>query len=514
LQEDHDSTPVHGQGMLNVRDLEYLTMRMFVAGLGTETNTFAPFPTSERGFRETEYFPAGAHPDTPTFAGAPLIAARRLAANGNHDLVEGLCTFAEPAGVTTRKAYETLRDEILEQLRAAMPVDVVAFSMHGAMIADGYDDCEGDMLARAREIVGPGVALGAELDLHCHFTTTMIEAADVLVAYKEYPHTDIMERAEELMALLTATARGDIKPVMALADTGILDLIHTTQEPARSLVDRLSAMEGKDDVLSVSLGHGFPWGDVADLGTRVLVVTDDRAEHGQELALSIATEVASMRGTMDSGYMTIDEAYDHALAATTGPIVMADKSDNAGGGAPGDSTWMLRRALERKISSVAIGPLWDPIAVATCLDAGLGATLPLRIGGKMCPLSGEPVDMTVTITGIAHAAYQPFGPANSPLGDCVAVSGSGVDIVLNTLRTQAFAPELFTNVDIDPTQRHIVIVKSTQHFHAEFAPIAAEILHVGAPGVVAPDYKNLAFEKAQRPKWPFDDDEPKIHLIT
>jgi microcystin degradation protein MlrC len=273
-------------------------------------------------------------------------------------------------------------------------------------------------------------------------------------------------------------------------------------------------MEGKDDVLSVSLGHGFPWGDVADLGTRVLVVTDDRAEHGQELALSIATEVASMRGTMDSGYMTIDEAYDHALAATTGPIVMADKSDNAGGGAPGDSTWMLRRALERKISSVAIGPLWDPIAVATCLDAGLGATLPLRIGGKMCPLSGEPVDMTVTITGIAHAAYQPFGPANSPLGDCVAVSGSGVDIVLNTLRTQAFAPELFTNVDIDPTQRHIVIVKSTQHFHAEFAPIAAEILHVGAPGVVAPDYKNLAFEKAQRPKWPFDDDEPKIHLIT
>ncbi len=123
-----------------------------------------------------------------------------------------------------------------------------------------------------------------------------------------------------------------------------------------------------------------------------------------------------MRGTMDAGYMTIDEAYDHALKTGAGPIVIADKSDNAGGGAPGDSTWMLRRALERGITSVAIGPLWDPIAVATCLDAGLGATLPLRIGGKMCPLSGEPVDMTVTVTGVAHDAHQPFGPANSPSG--------------------------------------------------------------------------------------------------
>ena len=489
-------------------------MRLFVAGLGTETNTFAPFPTGERGFRETEYFPAGTHPETPTFSGAPLVAARHLAASGNHELIEGLCTFAEPAGVTTRVAYESLRDRILDELRAALPVDVVAFSMHGAMIAEGYDDCEGDMLARARAIVGPDVALGAELDLHCHLTPQMIEAADILVAYKEYPHTDIYERAVELLDLLTATARGDIRPVMALADTGILDMIHTTKEPARSLVDRLSDMEGKNGVLSVSLGHGFPWGDVADLGTRVLVITDDKADQGRELALAIATEVAGLRGVMDAGFMTIDEAYDKALAAEAGPIVLADKSDNAGGGAPGDSTWMLRRALERNLTSVAIGPLWDPIAVATAMDAGLGATLPLRIGGKMCPLSGEPVDMTVTVTGIALDAHQPFGPAFSPLGDCVAVSGSGIDIVLNTLRTQAYAPELFSNVGIDPRERHIVIVKSTQHFHAGFAPIAADVLHVGAPGVVAPDYANLTFHKVERPRWPFDDGEPKIRLIT
>ena len=489
-------------------------MRLFVAGLGTETNTFAPFPTAEQGFRETEWFPAGTHPDHATFAGAPLVAARGRAARGNHELIEGLCTMAEPAGITTRVAYETLRDRILDELRAAMPVDVVAYYMHGAMIAEGYEDCEGDMLARTREIVGPGVAVGAELDLHCHLTTQMLDAADVLVAYKEYPHTDILERAEELIDLLMATARGDIRPVMTLADTGMLAMIHTTKEPVRGLVDRMSAMEGRDGVLSVSLGHGFPWGDVPDLGTRVLVVTNNRPEKGAEIALSLAREVVAMRGQTDAVFHTIDEAFDLALAEPAGPVVLADKADNAGGGAPGDSTWMIARALERGITNMAVGPLWDPIAVRTCFDAGLGAKLSLRFGGKMCPLSGQPIDLEVTVTGLAEDAQQFLGPAQSTLGDCAAIHGSGIDVVLTTIRTQAYSPHLFRNVGIEPAERHIVVVKSTQHFHAGFAPIAARVLHVGAPGVVAPDFENLGYARMQRPRWPFDAGEPQVRLIA
>ena len=489
-------------------------MRLFVAGLGTETNTFAPFPTSEQGFRETEWFPAGSHPDHATFAGAPLIAARRRAAEGNHELIEGLCTFAEPAGVTTRQAYESLRDRILDELRAAMPVDVVAFSMHGAMIADGYDDCEGDLLARARTIVGPGVALGAELDLHCHLTPEMVEAADVLVGYKEYPHTDILERAEELIDLLMATARGDIRPSMTLADTGMLAMMHTTREPVRGFVDRMSALEGRDGVLSVTLGHGFPWGDVADVASRVLVVTDNAPERGRALALELAGEVIAMRGRTDAGFLSMDAAFDRALAAAPGTVVLADKSDNAGGGAPGDSTWLIARALERGIADMAIGPLWDPIAVRTCFDAGVGATLPLRFGGKMCPLSGQPVDLTVTVTGLCEDAWQPFGPARSALGACAAIRGQGIDVVLSAARTQAFDPQLFRNVGIEPADRRIVVVKSTQHFHAGFAPLAVEVLHVGAPGVVAPDFENLAYTKLQRPRWPFDEGVPEPRIVA
>lgn len=189
-------------------------MRVFVAALGTETNTFSPIPTGLGSFEEYLWFPAGTHPEEPRFFTAPIVAARRRAASDKLTVIEGLAAFAAPAGPTTRHAWETLRDQILGELGAALPVDVVLLSLHGAMVADGYDDCEGDLLARVRSVVGPGVVVGAELDLHCHLTETMVRASDLLVFYKEYPHTDTYARAEELVDLALRTARGEIRPRM------------------------------------------------------------------------------------------------------------------------------------------------------------------------------------------------------------------------------------------------------------------------------------------------------------
>ena len=165
-------------------------MRVFVAALGTETNSFSPIPTGLGSFEEYLWFPAGSHPEEPRFFTGPIVAARRRAVADGLTLIEGLAAFAAPAGPTTRHAWETLRDRLLEELRAALPVDVVLLSLHGAMVAEGYDDCEGDLLAKARALAGPEAVVGAELDLHCHLTAAMVEAADLLVLYKEYPHTD------------------------------------------------------------------------------------------------------------------------------------------------------------------------------------------------------------------------------------------------------------------------------------------------------------------------------------
>ena len=257
-------------------------MRVFSATLATETNTFAPMPTGLAAFREGGHYPAGTHPDHLTLFSGPLWAAREQAAQRGWTLVEGLVAFAQPGGVTTRAAWQALRDELLDDLRRAMPVDIVLLGLHGAMVADGCDDCEGELLRAVREIVGPGVTVGAELDPHHHLSAAMTHNADLLVSFKEYPHTDVLARAHELVDLCAERAAGRIRPTIGVADCGMISIVHTTREPARGFVDRLQALEGRDGVLSISVTHGFPWGDVADMGTKVFVYTDGDAAKAQD----------------------------------------------------------------------------------------------------------------------------------------------------------------------------------------------------------------------------------------
>src|SRR3954468_13322424 len=392
-------------------------MRIFAASLATETNSFSPVPTGRGTYEQTMYFRPGEHPDRGTLCTGPLWVARRRAKQEGFDLIEGSCFWAEPSGPTLQASYESMRDEILDQLRAAMPVDGVLLGLHGAMMAHGYDDCEGDLIARAREIVGPKAVIGVELDPHCHLTEKRVRGADIIVLFKEYPHIDFSERAEELVTLVLKTIRRDIKPVMSLFDCGMIDLFPTTREPGTGFVARMKSLEGRDGVLSVSLGHGFAQGDAPEYGTRVLVVTDDAKLKGDALARKLGEEVRNKRGTWYPPCLSIDDAIDAAYAEPKGPVVVADSSDNAGGGAASDNTNIIRRLLERGLQDACVGPVWDPIAVQFCLAAGVGATLPLRFGGKTARTSGDPIDAEATVIGVARNGLQSFGVSKVAFGD-------------------------------------------------------------------------------------------------
>jgi microcystin degradation protein MlrC len=233
-------------------------MRLFSATLATETNTFSPLPTSLDAYKEFVFLRPGEHPDdAPRMCTAPLFVARRRAAADRFTLIEGSCFAASPAGTTNREDYELMRDEILGQLKAALPLDGVLLGLHGAMVAHGYDDVEGDILERVRAIVGAGCVIGVELDPHCHMTVKRVRLADIIVCYKEFPHTDVVERAEDLLDLVLRTLRGEIKPVMSLYDCRQISSYPTTLPLMRAYVDRIKAMEGKDRILSISIVHGF-----------------------------------------------------------------------------------------------------------------------------------------------------------------------------------------------------------------------------------------------------------------
>ncbi|WP_292153239.1 M81 family metallopeptidase, partial [Mesorhizobium sp.] len=187
-------------------------MRIFTASLATETNTFSPVPTDRASFEMAFYAGPGKHPETPTLCSSPIVALRRRAASEGLTVIEGTATWAEPGGLVQRQAFEALRDEILDQLNAALPVDAVILGLHGAMVAQGYDDCEGDLLERVRAIVGPKVVIASEFDPHSHLTPKRVAASDIMAYFLEFPHTDFYERGEHVVELGLAAARGEIKP--------------------------------------------------------------------------------------------------------------------------------------------------------------------------------------------------------------------------------------------------------------------------------------------------------------
>jgi microcystin degradation protein MlrC len=481
-------------------------MRLFAATLATETNTFSPLPTSLASFKESVFLRPLEHPDdAPRMCTAPLFVARRRAAKDGFILVEGSCFAASPAGITNRKDYETMRDEILAQLRTALPLDGVLLGLHGAMVAFGYDDVEGDIIERVRAIVGPECVIGVEFDPHCHLTLKRVRLADIIVLYKEFPHTDVLERAEDLLDLVLATLQGQIRPVMSLYDCRQIQSYPTTLPLMRAFVDRIKGMEGKDSILSVSIAHCFPYADVPELSGRVLVVADGNKAKADALAAKLGEEMVSMRGKTMPEFLDTPNGVEAGLAFNAAPVVIAEPSDNAGGGAPSDNTSILRELIARKTDNVALGPIWDPVAVRLCFDAGLDAAFPLRFGGKTGPASGQPVDAMVKVIGLAEDCWQSFGPTKVPLGDCAAIRIDGVEVVLITKRTQALGLELFTNLGIDPTQKKLVVVKSTNHFMAAFGPIAKKVIYIDSDAPLSRDYRKIAYTRVQRPIWPLDE---------
>jgi len=487
-------------------------MKIFTACLGTETHTGAPLPTDLSSFETSHLVRNGEHAEVPHMFGAPLVMWRDYARAKGWEVVESLSAFATPSGITVRKVYEDLRDEILNDLRAAMPVDGVMLSLHGAMVAEGYDDCEEDLTHRIREIIGPDTPIGVEYDLHCHITRQFIEDVSALVIYKEYPHTDSRERADDLWKIMEPTFEGKLKPVISIFDCRRIGCFHTTREPMRSFVDRMTACEGQGDVLSVSLGHGFPWGDVPAEGTRVVVVTNDNKAEGDALAEKLGRELWNIRDEITPSFVDAETAITDALSVSDGPVVIADMADNPGGGAPGDSTFIVQRMLERGIGMAAVGGIWDPVATGICVGAGEGAKFRLRLGGKSGPESGEPLDLNVEVIKVLRdASVEGLSGSVRKVGDAAWIHAEGIDIIIHAARSQNVSPGFFQAFGIDPMKQRILIVKSMQHFYAAYEPIATKVIYCAADGTVKWDMAELPHEKIARPVWPKDADPWSIN---
>ena len=318
---------------------------------------------------------------------------------------------------------------------------------------------------------------------------------------------DFVDRARDLWAIAVRALKKEIAPVMSVFDCRMIDVFPTSKQPMRGFVDKLYRLEKSEPgLLSLSVIHGFMAGDVPEMGTRVIAVTDGDKPKGDRLAEELGRELFAMRGTFMVRQVDEKAAVDAAVAAAAGPVVIADVWDNPGGGTAGDATVILAELIAREARDVAVGTIWDPMAVQICFAAGEGAVIPLRFGAKSAPHTGNPIDKTVTVKRVVQNAEMRFGESIAPFGDAVWIAFDGIDVILNSTRAQSFDPSLFSVMGIDPAERKILLIKSTNHFYDSFSKIASEIVYCSAGKPYPNTPAETDYRKARRTIWPMVED--------
>ncbi len=483
-------------------------MKVFISTFGTESNTFATYPTSLTNFRRSRWYENGIDNTASGPWAGPAKLWHAQATQRGWTICESLHTFTEPSGTVSRAAYEEIRDRILADLRECAPVDAVLLFLHGAMVADGYDDCEGDLATRVRQIVGPTTKIGIELDLHAHMDHVLLDASDLIVIYKAYPHIDYNDRAQELFDLMERTLSGDIQPKMSIFDCRSMGLFPTTPEgPMKEFVADMMSAEGKNGILSLSLNHGFPWADVPLAGAKMLAIADGDSSIADAAAEEFGKYFYLIRKEAALKFTSMDKAMEIAQAPRDKPVLMADVSDQSGAGAPGDTNHLVRAYLDANISNAVFGPIWDPAAVDICFQLGVGSLSCLRIGGKFEPHSGPPLDIDAEIVFLKRDAFQESDQKEKmSIGDIAIIKSAGVEIVLSSIRTNVYTPSFFLDHGITLEDKTVIGVKNLYKHTDIFAPLVSEQLYVATPGLCQPDFDKLDFKRLPRPIWPFEDD--------
>ena len=475
-------------------------MKLFTASLFTESCDLTPIPTTEDDWLVTRPEDRSKNTEYSDL----LTLFREMAEAKGWQVTESISALAfPPGGRTVRTVYENLRSTIINDLKKAMPVDGVLLQLHGAAMAHGYDDCEGDLLEHIRAIVGPEVPIGVELDPHCHMTDKMMNNATAIILYKTLRHTDRKERAIELFNLIAATLEQQIKPTMALFDCRMIQGFDEQCEPIKTFMASVAKREREPGVLSISIVHGYGFADIADMGSKMLVITDNNPELAYQIAEELGLALHEFRG-QENIFLDREVALVQAEKMIEGErgLVLADWADSSACGFPTDGTELLRTLLDRGMTNVAIGLMFDPQVVSICHSAGVGAELSLRIGGKFSPLFGDPLDLNVTVERLYKATDEPIASWPGEMTRCdIAVVRSGeTELLLSSKRVLGIGIKYFVDLGIDPEAKHYLILKCA--YQAGLDGLKPRKSLAIAGGVF--DYPKQQYKRITRPKWPWD----------
>ncbi|MBP6903259.1 MAG: M81 family metallopeptidase [Burkholderiaceae bacterium] len=494
-------------------------MKLVIAQMKHETNTFSPVPTPLARFAVEGGVPPSGEAAIAAYrgTGSAIAAFIELAEEAGAQMVVPVAAAAWPSGPVHDAAFEYIAGRICEAVAAGC--DGVMLDLHGAMVTQSFEDGEGELLRRIRAIA-PTVPIAVALDMHTNLYDAMGEHSTVIAGYQTYPHIDMhgtgLRAGRALLALLAGRAR----PSMAWGRADMLPHVMrqgSDDEPNRSLQARCREMEAQG-ALSASVFVGFPNADIRDAGLSAVVVTDNDpalARRWTDELLALAWErraefVYRIEPLAES--MARAQALAAAKPPGSGPVVLLDHSDNCASGGTMDTMTVIGAMLDAGLSDAAAFAVYDPAAVQQMMAAGIGATITLELGGKLpmpsIGLQGQPRTVTGRVRRLSDGLYRNRGPMSAgelvSMDACGVLEVAGIEIVVISNHVEPHDLAAFTAVGIAPDRLRFLMLKSRVHWRAGLRSLAHAVVECAGTGVCTSDYQLLNFQHVRRPIYPLD----------
>lgn len=485
--------------------------RVGVLALIQESNTFLPGTTTLDHFRQEllvrgddvrKKFENAHHEVRGFFDGlaasqieaVPLFAARAL-----------------PFGTIESAAFEALAKMMLDELATAGPLDGLLVAPHGATVSESFPDADGEWLSRVRKAVGNSIPIIGTLDPHGNLSPQMVEATDALISYRTNPHMDQLQRGYDAALLMARTLKGEVRPVQAACFPPTAMNIErqcTSESPCQELVAKFDAMRHRPGVLDASLMLGFPYADVDEMGSSIIVVTDGDRELAQRLANELGEELWSFRHGLAGTFISVEEAVAQA-AKLPGPVCMLDMGDNVGGGSPGDGTWIAQE-LYRTKTGPALVIIDDEATVRNAEALGVGRKGRFAVGGKTDKLHGPPLEAEFDIVKVVDGRFSESKVRHGGITEfdqgrtAILSTADGLTVMVTSRRTPPFSLGQITAFGLDPKQFQIIVAKGVNAPLAAYQDVCSSFIRVNTRGVTVADMTQLPYRHRRHPMFPFE----------
>jgi microcystin degradation protein MlrC len=470
-------------------------MRIGIAGIAIESSTFSPHRSAVDDFVVTR--------------GDELLARYTFLDDVDVEWVPLLHAKSLPGGAVTEAAYVELSEEILTRLRETAPLDGLFFDIHGAMSVVGREDAEAGFIEDIRAVIGPDVLVSASMDLHGNVSRRLASALDLITCYRKAPHTDAWDTRERAARNLVARLRSGGRPHKAWVQIPVLlpgEKTSTRIEPAKSVYAKVDDVEAADGVLDAAIWVGYAWADEPRCQAAVVVTGDDSVvvtAKAEELARAYWDARGDFAFVAPTG--TLAECVSRAVASTARPFFISDSGDNPTAGGAGDTSWSLDQLLrmsELTGLTTIYAAISDPSATSAAVEAGVGATVTVDVGGKVDSGPHGPVTLTARVDAVQ---------ADDVGGTAVVLTVGSLHVIVTARRKPYHLEADFTALGLKPREADVVIVK-IGYLEPELYEMAADWLLALTPGGVDQDLLRLGHHRIVRPMFPFDEAMPEPAL--